>query len=107
MEQLNKVELRGLVGSSFIKDFESTKVVNFSVATNYCYHSSNGETVIETTWHRVVALERPETKDAFQLSKGSQVHVLGRLRTQRFTGADGTARETIEILANTVDLISK
>ena len=107
MDQLNKVELRGIVGSSYIKDFGSSKVVNFSVATSYCYHSSNGGTVIETTWHRVVAWERPETEDAFQLSKGSQVHVLGRLRTQRFTGADGAARETIELLANTVDLISE
>ena len=49
MEQLNKVELIGTVGSVYVKEFGTTKVANFSVATNYCYKSSQGEPVIETT----------------------------------------------------------
>ena len=34
MEQLNKVELIGIVGSVYVKDFGNMSCVNFSVATN-------------------------------------------------------------------------
>ena len=50
MEQLNKVEIRGIVGSVYVKDFGNTKVANFSVATNHAYKSQDGSLVIETTW---------------------------------------------------------
>ena len=49
MEQLNKVELIGTVGSVYVKDFGNTRCVNFSVATNQCYKDREGCPVIETT----------------------------------------------------------
>ena len=103
MEQLNKVELIGTVGSVYVKEFGTTKVANFSVATNYCYKSSQGEPVIETTWHRVIAWESPDNADAFRIGKGDQVHVIGRLRVQRYTGADGVERQAVEIVAGKVN----
>ena len=49
MEQLNKIELRGIIGSVYVKDFVNTKAANFSVATNHCYKDREGNAVIETT----------------------------------------------------------
>ena len=106
MEQLNRVELRGTVGSIYIKDFGTTRCVNFSVATNYCFKDREGYPVIETTWHRVLAWENRDTADAFKMKKGDSVHVLGRLRIQRYTGADGTEREAIEIIASKAELVN-
>ena len=83
MEQLNRVELRGTVGSVYVKDFGNTRCVNFSVATNYCFKDREGCPVIETTWHRVIAWENQDTADAFRMKKGDSVHVLGRLRIDR------------------------
>jgi single-strand DNA-binding protein len=103
MEQLNRVELRGTVGSIYVKEFGTTRCVNFSVATNYCFKDRDGCPVIETTWHRVLAWEKPDTADAFKMKKGDSVHVLGRLRIQRYTGADGVERQTVEILAQRVN----
>ncbi len=57
MEQLNKVELRGIVGSVRVQSVADTKVANFSVATNNAFKSQAGAIVIETTWHNVVAWE--------------------------------------------------
>ena len=105
MEQLNRVELRGTVGSIYIKEFGNTRSVNFSVATNHCYKDREGCPVIETTWHRVIAWESQETADAFKLEKGSPVHVIGRLRIQRYTGADGVERQAVEIVAQRVECI--
>ena len=104
MEQLNRVELRGTVGSVYVKDFGNTRCVNFSVATNYCFKDREGCPVIETTWHRVIAWENPDTADAFKMKKGDSAHVLGRLRIQRYTGADGVERQAAEIVANRIHI---
>ena len=103
MEQLNRVELRGTVGSIYIKEFGNTRCVNFSVATNHCFKYREGCPVIETTWHRVIAWESQDTTDAFKLEKGSPVHVIGRIHVQRYTGADGVERQTVEIVAQRVE----
>ena len=103
MEQLNKVELIGTVGSVYVKDFGNTRCANFSVATNHCFKDREGYPVIETTWHRVIAWDNPDTADAFKLEKGSPVHVIGRLRIQKYTGADGVERQAVEILASKVE----
>ena len=49
MEPLNRIELRGFVGSVYVKDFGNTKATNFSLATNYAYKDKSGGPVIETT----------------------------------------------------------
>ena len=105
MKQLNRVELRGTVGSVYVKDFGNTRCVNFSVATNYCFKDREGCPVIETTWHRVIAWENQDTADAFKMKKGDSAHVLGRLRIQRYTGADGVERQAVEIVANVVEKV--
>ena len=103
MEQLNKVEIRGIIGSVYVKEFGNAKVANFSVATESCYTSRDGSKVIEVTWHRVVAWEGGQIQDLSLLKKGSAVHVIGRLRMQKYMGSDGCERSTYEILANTVE----
>ena len=49
MEYLNKIELRGIIGSVYVKDFVNAKVANYSVATSYAYKSSDGTPIVETT----------------------------------------------------------
>ena len=104
MEQLNRIEIRGIIGSVYVKDFGIAKVANFRVATSYAFKASDGSAVIETTWHRVVAWEGKGINNLDQLKKGAGVHVLGRLRMQRYTAADGTDRTSFEIIANKVEL---
>ena len=105
MEHLNQIELRGIIGSVYVKDFVNAKVANFSVATDYCYTAKDGTKVIDVTWHRVVAWEGKQIQNLSELKKGSPVHVIGRLRMQRYTDANGAERSTYEILAHTVEII--
>ena len=51
----------------------------------------------------MIAWENPDTADAFKLEKGSPVHVIGRIRIQRYTGADGVERPAVEIVASKVE----
>lgn len=105
MEHLNKIEIRGIIGSVYVKDFGNAKSANFSVATNYCFKSQDGGAVVETTWHRVLAWEGKDIPNLDQMKKGSGVHVIGRIRTQRYTTADGTERIVYEIIASEVELM--
>lgn len=105
MEQLNRIELRGIIGSVYVKDFVNAKVANFSVATNHCYKDCEGNAIIETTWHRVLAWESESIRNLDQLKKGTGVHVIGRLRMQSYTGPDESERTSYEILAQKVEIV--
>ena len=105
MEHLNKIELRGIIGSVYVKDFGNTKSANFSVATDYCFKSQDGTPVIETTWHRVIAWEGNQIKNLDQLKKGCGVHVIGRIRSQKYIASDGTEKSVFEVIASKVELI--
>ena len=107
MEHLNKIELRGIIGSVRIQNVADTKVANLSVATNSAFKSHGGEIVIETTWHNVVAWEGSGIAPLDQLTKGAPVHVCGRLRTRRYMASDGTERAVTDIVAGTLKLITE
>ena len=102
MEQLNRIELRGIVGSVYVKDFGNEKVTNFNVATNYAYKMEDGTPVIETTWHRIIAWNCTES-----ISKGDMVHVLGRLRASHYVDDTGNRQTFYEVFANSVKVIER
>ena len=107
MEQLNKIEIRGIIGSVRVQNVGNTKVANISVATDYCYTAKDGSSVIETTWHYVTAWEGRDIQNLEQFKKGSFLHVIGRLRNRKYTTADGTERIAYEIVANMIELIER
>lgn len=106
MEQINRIELRGHVGSVNTRVYPQGKVSHFTVATNYVYKDKNGTPVIEPTWHNVTAWETKGIADLDSIQKGSKVYVTGRLKIQKFTGADGMERTSAEIQASRVVVIS-
>ena len=105
MEQLNKIEIRGIIGRVNVKGIGDTKVANISVATDYAYKSQDGSVIIETTWHNVVAWEGKEIQNLDQLKKGSFVHVCGRLR--KYVASDGTERTVCDIVARSLELVEE
>lgn len=105
MEQLNRIELRGTVGSIKIQKISDANVANFTLATNLAYRDKDGCAIIETTWHNVTAWESKDIKNLDRIEKGSKIHLTGRIRCQRFVGSDGIERSMYEVVARTVDLI--
>lgn len=104
LQQLNRVQLRGYIGSIKVQTIGSSKVARFSVATNYAYKDAQGYCVIETTWSNVVA-QNITCLDS--LKKGDAVEVIGRLKNQRYTGTDGIEHYVTEIIAQTVTPITE
>lgn len=102
MEQLNRIELRGNVGNVRLSNVGESLVARFSLATNFMYKGREGDAVIETTWHNIVAWNGKGMPDLKKIEKGMPLYVCGRLRTSRFTGSDGTEKQVYEVVANKI-----
>lgn len=107
LQQLNRVQLRGYIGSIKVQTVGCSKVARFTVATNYAYRGQDGYCVIETTWSNVVAWHGKDISDLDSLKKGDAVEVIGRLKNQRYTSADGTEHSSVEILASSLKVITE
>ena len=105
MEQLNKVELRGVLGVPRVISVGDTRYATMSVATNYCYKDAEGCPVVETTWHLVTAWEGKGCPDLSVFKKGDPVYVVGRLRNRRYVDSAGVERTQIDIIANTLEKV--
>ena len=100
MEQINKIELLGVVGSVRLQHINDKQMAKFTMVTNRAYKNKEGAPVIETQWHNVTAFEGKNVQDLDRISKGCAVHVWGRLQVQRFTGEDGGERTYVDVLCS-------
>lgn len=104
---MNRIEIRGIVGSARFQTFQDRNVCNFSVATSYVYKNRNGEPVIETTWHNVNAWEGRNFPDLSKIEKGTKVYVVGRLKSQKYTDADGVEHYSYEVSASQLNILDQ
>ena len=96
---INRVELQGRVGTVRVQSLDGQMVSNFSLLTEHHYVLKDGShAVCESCWHNVVAFEGGEV-DTTGLTRGSVVHLSGRLRNSRYTAADGSERMFMEVIA--------
>ena len=106
MEHINKIEIQGRIGTVRSNVINDRKVVNFSVATDYLYKGKDGLGISETTWHNIVAWAGKDMPDLDSIVRGTALNVTGRLRTNRYTSADGTEKQFYEVLAYKVRMVS-
>ncbi len=107
MEQLNKIELKGNVGNVKVSETATGKMARFTLATNYLYRNRDGDAGVETTWHTIVAWEGRNIKSLEKIEKGTYMYVMGRLRSSRFTGADGIEKQIYEVVANKLAILDE
>ena len=105
-KSLNKVDLRGNVGSDpKINNFEDGAVVmRFSLATNESFKNKKGELVEETVWHNVVAWSGKSMPDFARIKKGVFLSLAGKIKPVNYTTKTGVERQTYEILAYSIKL---
>lgn len=106
MEQLNQVELRGIIGSIKSQVLNSTITARMTVLTNFAYKDNEACAIIDSSWHNVVAWEGKDIQGLSDIQRGDKVYVKGRLRYSKFTGSDGAERIATEIVANRIDKIA-
>jgi len=77
---------------------QGTAVCTLGLATNRSWQTDTGEKREETEFHRLVAWNKLAELCSQLLFKGRKIFVEGRLQTRQWTGQDGTARQTTEIV---------
>jgi single-strand DNA-binding protein len=82
-------------------------VTNFTVATNYKFTTSDGESRDETEWFRISAWGRLAENCNQFLAKGRKVYVEGRLRSRSYETPDGQTRFQNEIFATDVRFLDR
>ena len=114
MESLNRVELIGNVGKSRIDIVGELAVAKFAVCTQYGYTDTEGNVLMETTWHNVTAWESDKIKREVLeklpkfctiADKLVYVKVVGRLRAYKLVGYDGKEISGYEIVASEVEIL--
>ena len=103
-QYINRVELQGRVGTVRISPEHDTIVANFSVMTEHPYDSSEGHKIMETTWTCVAAFEG-EDVNTQSLTRGSIVHLVGRLRTNKYIDASGCEKVFTEVVASSLKVL--
>ena len=107
MASVNKVIIVGNIG----RDPETrvfadgNPVTNISVATTDRYKDkTSGELKESTEWHRIAFFGKLAEIAGQYLKKGSQVYVEGKLRTRKWTDANGIEKYSTEVIAESMQM---
>ena len=108
MASVNKVIIVGNIG----RDPETrvfadgNPVTNISVATTDRYKDkTSGELKESTEWHRIAFFGKLAEIAGQYLKKGSQVYVEGKLRTRKWTDANGIEKYSTEVIAESMQML--
>lgn len=112
VNSFNKVILIGRLGQDpevrFIPGSDNRAVANFSLATNErTYTPGAGPGDIRTEWHRIVVWGKLAEFCQNYLTKGKQILIEGRLRTEKWQDRDGNPRSTTKVNAYAITLLGK
>ena len=99
----NHVQLIGRVGTDLeLKETKGgKKFLNISVATNEYYKNKKGERTQETTWHKIVAWNKPAELMYNFLTKGNEVLLNGKLSNRTYEDKNGIKQYITEIVVST------
>jgi single-strand DNA-binding protein len=84
---------------------QGSAVCSFSVATTEKRRDKSGEMSDITTWFKVTLWEKRAETASKYLTKGSQVYIEGKLRTEEWTDKDGKTRTSLEVQATDMNFI--
>ena len=109
MPTLNQCSFIGLCGDApKVRAFESgSKVANVNIAVSERYTSRDGEQRENTEWVPLVFNDKlADIADKF-IRKGSLIYVCGKLRSRKYSTAQGEERHITEIVVRELQLLSK
>ena len=101
---INKVILVGNVGKDpVIRYFDKgVAKATFPLATSETYTNQQGETITSTEWHNIVLWRAMAEVAEKTIKKGSQVYIVGKIKTRSYVDKDGVNKYITEILADTL-----
>ena len=108
MASVNKVILVGNCGRDPEVRYapSGTAICTISIATSSRRKDkTSGESIEETQWHRITFYDRLDEIAGEYLKKGKSVYIEGRIKYGKYTDKDGVERNTVDIVANEMQLL--
>lgn len=108
MANLNKVMLIGRCGQhpKTGRTASGDAWASVSIATSEYYKDKNGEKQEQTEWHNLMFYRRLGEIAEQYIRKGMLIYVEGKIRTNKFTGEDGTERQNSQIIVDKMEMLS-
>jgi single-strand DNA-binding protein len=104
---INKVILLGRLGKDpVVRRLENGRVVaNVTLATND-YYTKDGQRLESTEWHNLEMWDKQAETAEKYLKKGSLLYVEGKIRTDKYTDAEGQERQARKIRVANFQMMS-
>jgi single-strand DNA-binding protein len=105
---LNSVQLIGNLTRDPQLRYTATgrPVCDIGLATNRQWKTESGEKREDTEFHKVVLWGKLAEIASQYLQKGMKAYFQGRIQTRSYTGSDGTQKQTTEIIAEDMIMLS-
>ena len=105
---LNKILLIGNVGQTpQVRTVGDTKVASFTLATTERYRGKDGNVREETEWHNIAVWGKLADVVEKYVDKGTQLYVEGRIKTEKYTDAQGVEKYAVKVIASSLQLLGK
>ncbi len=106
---INKVILVGNVGKDPVVRYFDKGVAKatFPLATSETYTNQQGEAITSTEWHNIVLWRALAEVAEKTIKKGTQVYLVGKIKTRSYVDKDGNNKYITEILADTLMVLEK
>ena len=105
---LNKILLIGNAGRTpDIRAVGDTKVASFTLATTERYKGKDGNVREETEWHNIAVWGKLADVVEKYVDKGTHLYVEGRIKTEKYTDAQGVEKYAVKVIASSLQLLGK
>lgn len=106
---LNRVILVGNVGKDpVIRYFDrGVAKATFPLATSETYTNQQGETITSTEWHNIVLWRSLAEVAEKKVKKGTQLYIVGKIKTRSYVDKDGNNKYITEIIADTMMILDR
>jgi single-strand DNA-binding protein len=106
---VNKVILVGNAGKDPVVRYFDKGVAKatFPLATSESYTNQQGETITSTEWHNIVLWRSLAEVAEKTIKKGTQVYIVGKIKTRSYVDKDGNNKYITEILADVMMVLEK
>jgi len=106
---INKVILVGNVGKDPVVRYFDKGVAKatFPLATSESYYNQQGEAITTTEWHNIVMWRAMAEVAEKTVKKGSQLYIVGKIKTRSYVDKEGNNKYITGILADTFLVLDK
>ena len=100
---INKVILVGNVGKDPVVRYfdKGAAKATFPLATSESYTNQQGETITTTEWHNIVLWRAMAEVAEKTVKKGSQLYIVGKIKTRSYVDKEGINKYITEIQQKT------